>query len=211
MKYPEGSNLEYDQERMDIGSALRRLGHAVVGHEAEIDELREARVSIDGLSHLLESAPIRVRDVAQFLGSKAVEVPDGSVITSHMCRPGSGPGSPHGLDMVVRRSGERIEARFQLGSSVEGAPQRGHGGIVALALDDAMGFVLNLIHTVAYTGELTIRYKSATPLHRPLVIQSWLGKREGRKLWLEAELREDFVGAPIIATATGLFISIEAY
>ncbi len=211
MKYPEGSNSQYDQERMDIGSALRRLGHAVVGHEAEIDELREARVSIDGLSHLLESAPIRVRDVAQFLGSKAVEVPDGSVITSHMCRPGSGPGSPHGLDMVVRRSGERIEARFQLGASVEGAPQRGHGGIVALALDDAMGFVLNLIHTVAYTGELTIRYKSATPLHRPLVIQSWLGKREGRKFWLEAELREDFVGAPIIATATGLFISIEAY
>jgi acyl-coenzyme A thioesterase PaaI-like protein len=113
--------------------------------------------------------------------------------------------------MVVRRSGDHIEARFQLGASVEGAPQRSHGGIVALALDDSMGFVLNLIHTVAYTGELTIRYKSATPLHRPLVIKSWLGKREGRKLWLEAELREDFVGAPIIATATGLFISIEAY
>ena len=107
MKYPEGSNLEYDQERMDLGSALRRLGHAVVGHEAEIDQLRETRMSIDALSHMLESTPIRIRDVAQFLGSKTVEFPDGSVITSHICRPGSGPGSPHGLDMVVRRSGVR--------------------------------------------------------------------------------------------------------
>lgn len=112
MKYPEGSNLEYDQERMDLGSALRRLGHAVVGHEAEIDQLRETRMLIDALSHMLESTPTRIRDVAQFLGSKTVEFPDGAVITSHICRPGSGPGSPHGLDMVVVRSGERIEARF---------------------------------------------------------------------------------------------------
>ena len=64
MKYPEGSNLEYDQERTSLGSALRRLGHAVVGHEAEINQLREARISIDALSHVLRSRPgIKMRSI----------------------------------------------------------------------------------------------------------------------------------------------------
>jgi acyl-CoA thioesterase FadM len=58
---------------------------------------------------------------------------------------------------------------------------------------------------------LTINYKAPTPLHVPLVIHAWLGKRDGRKIFLEAELREDHPDAPIIATANALFIAINAY
>jgi acyl-coenzyme A thioesterase PaaI-like protein len=113
--------------------------------------------------------------------------------------------------MQVHRRGDRIEATFSIGSSFEGAPSRSHGGIVALAFDDAMGFMLNLLKTVAYTGQLTINYKAPTPLHVPLVILAWLGKRDGRKIFLEAELREDRPDASIIATASALFIAINAY
>ena len=82
---------------------------------------------------------------------------------------------------------------------------------MALAFDDAMGFMLNLLKTVAYTGRLTINYKAPTQLHVPLVIHAWLGKRDGRNIFLDAELREDRPDASIIATASALFISINAY
>ena len=113
--------------------------------------------------------------------------------------------------MEVHRRGDRIEATFALGASHEGAPQRSHGGIVALAFDDAMGFVLNVIKVMAFTGELKIRFHAPTPLHRPLVLQAWLDRREGRKLFIDAELKENVPEAPTLASASAVFIAIESY
>jgi hypothetical protein len=45
----------------------------------------------------------------------------------------------------------------------------------------------------------------------PLVIYAWLGQRDGRKIFLEAELREDRPDASVIATSSALFIAINAY
>jgi acyl-coenzyme A thioesterase PaaI-like protein len=113
--------------------------------------------------------------------------------------------------MVVHRRGDRIEAIFSLGPSHEGAPQRSHGGIVALAFDDAMGFVLNVIKVMAFTGELKIRYHAPTPLRRELVLHAWLDRREGRKLFIEGTLRENVDDAPVLASASAVFIAIESY
>jgi acyl-coenzyme A thioesterase PaaI-like protein len=167
--------------------------------------------ALDALSNDFEQGVARSREFSQFSSAHDNEVPDNSQLTSHITRPGSGPGSPHGLEMQVHRRGDRVEATFVIGSSFEGAPSRSHGGIVALAFDDAMGFMLNLLKTVAYTGQLTINYKAPTPLHVPLVIHAWLGKQDGRKIFLEAELREDHPDASVIATASALFIAINAY
>jgi hypothetical protein len=43
------------------------------------------------------------------------------------------------------------------------------------------------------------------------VIRVRLARREGRKLHIEAELREDRPDAPVIATSHALFIAIESY
>jgi acyl-coenzyme A thioesterase PaaI-like protein len=211
MKYPEGLDQTFDETRVRLGSAVRRLGHAVIGREVDIESMEEAIKALDVLSTNFEQGIARSREFSQFSRAHDTEVPDNTQLTSHITRPGSGPGSPHGLEMQVHRRGDRVEATFIIGSSFEGAPARSHGGIVALAFDDAMGFMLNLLKTVAYTGQLTINYKAPTPLHVPLVIYAWLGQRDGRKIFLEAELREDRPDASVIATASALFIAINAY
>lgn len=211
MQNPEGKDIEYDRARIALGAAVRRLGHAVIGHEVDRATMEDAIALIDRIGESFEQAPRRVRDFSHFSGGYEGEVPDQARLSSHLSRPGSGSGSPHGLDMEVHRRGDRIEAVFTLGSSHEGAPQRSHGGIIALAFDDAMGFVLNVIKVMAFTGELKIRFLAPTPLHRELVLHAWLDRREGRKLFLEAELRENLDGAPILATASALFIAVEGY
>lgn len=211
MKYPEGTHPEYDEARVALGTAVRRLGHAAIGHEVDLQTMIETADLLDHISESFELEVPRLRDFTQFSSAHDEEVPDHSRLTSHISRPGSGPGSPHGLEMVVHRRGDRVEAEFSLGASHEGAPQRSHGGIVALAFDDAMGFVLNVIKVVAYTGQITVRYKAPTPLRQPLVVTAWLDRREGRKLFLEAELH--LVGPDaqrtLLATSSALFIAIE--
>lgn len=211
MKHPEGTDPVYDDARIALGAAVRRLGHAVIGHEVDLATMIETTAHLDRISETFESEAPRSREFSQFSTAHDEDVPDHSLLTSHISRPGSGPGSPHGLEMVVHRRGDRIEAAFTLGASHEGAPQRSHGGIVALAFDDAMGFVLNVIKVVAYTGQITVHYTAPTPLHEPLVITAWLDRREGRKLFLEAELRLDRPDGPVLATSSALFIAIERY
>ena len=213
MKFPEGIDPEYDEARVALGAAVRRLGHAVIGHEVDLQTMLETTLLLDQISESFELEIPRSRSFSHFSQSHSEEVPDHTRLTSHISRPGSGPGSPHGLEMVVHRRGDRIEAEFILGASHEGAPERSHGGIVALAFDDAMGFVLNVIKVVAYTGQITVRYKAPTPLRQPLVITAWLDRREGRKLFLEAEMHQ--IGPEsertLLATSSALFISIDNY
>jgi len=80
--------------------------------------------------------------------------------------------------------------------------------MVALAFDDALGFVLNMHQIIAYTGRLSISYKAGSPLDTPLVITAWLDRREGRKLFIESELREDRPDAELIATSSAIFIEM---
>lgn len=211
MKHPEGEDLRYDAARIELGATARRLNHAIVARDVELEQLQSAIAALSSIAEEFERSDRRERSFAHFKDSKRVEFVDGDIMTSHICRPGSGPGSPHGLEMTVTRNGDVAEARFVIGDSYEGAPGRSHGGIVALAFDDAMGFVLSIIHSVAYTGEISVRYKAPTPLNTPLVIRARLDRIEGRKLHLVAEMSEDRPDAPLIATSHALFIAIETY
>ena len=211
MKHPEGEDLHYDAARIELGAAARRLNHAIVARDVELEQLQSAIAALSSIAEEFERSDRRERSFTHFKDSKRVEFVDGDIMTSHICRPGSGPGSPHGLEMTVTRNGDVAEARFVIGDSYEGAPGRSHGGIVALAFDDAMGFVLSIIHSVAYTGEISVRYKAPTPLNTPLVIRARLDRIEGRKLHLVAVMSEDRPDAPLIATSHALFIAIETY
>jgi acyl-coenzyme A thioesterase PaaI-like protein len=205
---PEGLDPVYDAARIRLGAAVRRLGHAAIGHESSLDEMNAAAAELERIADRLESDPRRVRDLSHFGKSLQNVALDGERLASHLGRPGSGAGSPHGLDMVVHRDGDRIRARFHFGPADEGPPQRAHGGMVALAFDDALGFVLNMHQIIAYTGQLSVRYLGGSPLGTPLVITAWLDRRERRKLFIESELREDRPEAPLIATCSAIFIEM---
>jgi len=123
-------------------------------------------------------------------------------------RPISGAASPWGLDVEVHRFGDEIEAHVTFRAAHEGAPGRCHGGIVAGLLDDVCGFVLGMVQQPAFTGELTVRYHAPTPLHRELACRARLASREGRKLYINAEL-VDRETDQLLASAKGIFIAVD--
>jgi len=208
---PEGLDPEYDASRVRLGTAVRNLGHLVVGREVGSDEMDRLAALLETEASLLELAPRRVRDLSHIGASMMAAPADGARLPSHIARPGSGPGSPHGFPMVVHREGDRAVARFRMGPAHEGPPQRAHGGIVALAFDDALGFVLNMHQVIAYTAKLSISYRAGTPLETPLVVSAWLDRREGRKCFIESDLREDREDAPVIAECSALFVALDQH
>lgn len=198
--------IESDDEglRSEAGAAVRHLGHALVGHHAPPELLQRVAASTASLAQELDAQPARIRpgnDMANI--DVWSPTPDGAVMTSHADRPISGAASPWGVDLAITRDGDEVVGRATFGAAHEGAPGRAHGGVLAATFDDLFGFVNQLTGSVAFTGEITVRYEAPTPLHRPLEFRARLLRAEGRKLYLEAEA---FDGPKRFARSTAIFI-----
>lgn len=195
--------------RTEAASALRRLGHAIVGHHVEPSLLQTIAGHVTAWLPELERAPTRSRPVDD-MKRRLFEAPqtDGPDLEHFPDCVVSGPANPMGVAVSLRREGDDAVARTSLGAAFEGAPGRAHGGIVAAVFDDTMGLVLKIISTPAYTGELTIRYLAPTPVGEELEFRARLARREGRKLFMEAEAY-DVAGGTQIAAAKATFIAIE--
>jgi acyl-coenzyme A thioesterase PaaI-like protein len=183
------SNLD---RRAHAGKAIRDLGHALIGHQAEDELVDRVTDTLVGLTAEIVKGDPRSREPSTFQSGRDWGAPedqdDLTEFTGFDDRPVSGRSSPWGLDPTIRRVGDEIEAVVTLHSAHEGAPGRSHGGIISALFDDVFGFVLSIAHTPAFTGELTIRYEGITPLHVPLTCRVRLASTEGRKLFMTGEL-----------------------
>ena len=198
------------EERARAGKAIRDLGHALVGHQAPPDLIRDVATTLETLTAKLDDGAPRQRVREPRAERWLQPTADGQRLVSYDERPFSGRSSPWGVDLEVHRHGDEIEAVLTLRSAHEGAPARSHGGIVAGLFDDVFGFVLDIVQEAAFTGELTIRYEKPTPLHRPIACRGRLVRREGRKLYIEGELVDlQTAGQPVVARGRGLFIAVD--
>ena len=196
--------------RRAAGRAVRQIGHALVGHDADEELLDDVATTLEGLTARLEKGSLRHRPIEQVGHRETGTTERGASIESYDDRPFSGTASPWGVDLEVHRVGDEIEAAVTLGAAHEGAPGRAHGGIVAGLFDDVFGFVLGVVQEPAFTGELKIRYERPTPLHRPLLCRGRLVSREGRKLRIEGELVDAEGGADaVVARGSGVFITVD--
>jgi len=85
--------------------------------------------------------------------------------------------------------------------------------VVAALFDDVFGFVIDIESDLpAFTGEITIRYERATPLHVPLECRVRMERREGRKLHFTGELTSDPIDGSderiVHARSRALFITV---
>ena len=191
------------------GKSIRDLGHALVGHHADIELIDRISTTLDALVEELQAGAPRSRP-GRTEGEWAAEPVDGEEITSYDERPVSGRSSPWGLDIRVHRDGDDIVAALTLRAAHEGAPGRSHGGIVAALFDDVYGFVLNIVGEAAFTGELGLRYEAGVPIGVPLECRVRMAERHGRKLLMTGELCHD--GAVLVrSTATFITIPREAF
>jgi acyl-coenzyme A thioesterase PaaI-like protein len=196
-----------EHPRARAAAALRRLGHAMIGHDADEQLLDRVAEAADRVATDLEAAPRRERDLLELKRRMFdVSVPDGErVVHFDECFV-SGPFNPMGIAIEVHRDGEEAVARVRLGPAFEGAPGRSHGGIVAAIFDDVLGYLLTFQQEPGFTGELSIRYHAPTPIAQPLEFRAWVVEREGRKMWTEGVAT---AGGERVASATATFVIID--
>ncbi|GAC56593.1 hypothetical protein GOHSU_08_01210 [Gordonia hirsuta DSM 44140 = NBRC 16056] len=81
-----------------------------------------------------------------------------------------------------------------------------HGGHVATAFDDLGGMAAALnVHGICRTAYLTVNYRSLTPLSTPLMLRTWVERRDDRKLFVKGTLHD---GERLCADLDALFIAL---
>jgi acyl-coenzyme A thioesterase PaaI-like protein len=95
---------------------------------------------------------------------------------------GCGTQNPHGLQLTVYREGQSVYSDVRFDERHVGAPGLAHGGAVAAACDDVLGFTLWIAATPAVTRSLTVEYLLPVPLHQPHRLRAHIFKQEGRAL-----------------------------
>lgn len=118
-----------------------------------------------------------------------------------------GPDNPHGHHLVVHRRGDEVHATHVFDQRHVGAPGIAHGGAVATVLDDLFGFLLYLTGAPAVTRQLDVRYDSPVLLGTPYELVARMVRTEGRKLFVEAEMRDTSGGS--VAFASALFLRVD--
>jgi acyl-coenzyme A thioesterase PaaI-like protein len=194
--------------RLAAAAAMRRLGHAIVGHDLDDDGFDRMTTTVEDLLALVESSPLRQRPALDMTRDLfVVPPPQGRTRGGHFtdCIV-TGRANPMGVAAQIVREGEDAVVRCSLGDAFEGAPGRAHGGIVAALFDEAMGFVLSITCTPAFTGRLTVTYRAPVPVGVPLEFRARLTGRDGRKLLMAGEAHH---GEVLLAEAEALFVAVD--
>lgn len=114
---------------------------------------------------------------------------------------------PIHMEVCEDDEGERsVIGRVNFGAAYEGPPSCVHGGFVAAAFDEVLGFAQTLTGKMGMTGTLTIKYRNPTPLFADLVFTGRVKRIDGRKIFTIGECRHD---GTLTAEAEAIFISVD--
>jgi acyl-coenzyme A thioesterase PaaI-like protein len=109
------------------------------------------------------------------------------------------------LEFWVDAEASLARGRGRFGRRYEGAPGLLHGGTLAAAFDELMGFATIFSGGPGMTRELTVRYLRPTPIEVELRFAARLDRVEGRRLFVSAEVEADGVRT---AEASGTFTAV---
>jgi acyl-coenzyme A thioesterase PaaI-like protein len=115
--------------------------------------------------------------------------------------------SAHFAGLGVRAVGAG-EFELVLSPGHQGAPGRVHGGVLAAALDEAMGIVAWSLGRPCATAHLEVDYLALVPLGGAVHITARCADQDGRKMYLEAEARLEMGSGPVAARASALYVRV---
>jgi acyl-coenzyme A thioesterase PaaI-like protein len=189
-------------EKRRLADAMRRVIERLVPSDAPEDELRTAADALERYAEQLK-AHSRLRRMS----GHAESANAGDVGAFFDQSPLIGLANPLAPPIDIGKTSDTTAAAFvTFGSAYEGPPGSVHGGFVAAAFDEVLGYVQSLSGKGGFTGTLTIRYRKPTPLHRELRFDAQLTGTEGRKIFTEGQL---FAGDMLCAEADGIFITVD--
>lgn len=115
--------------------------------------------------------------------------------------------NPSGLRLPLPEAEgqERYRATFSFGEQHQGGPGLVHGGLVSAALDEACGLLATWYRFPAVTARIFVRYRKPVPINRELELEAWVASSRGRRLHVDAVLRD---GTEALAEARGAFLHV---
>lgn len=107
-----------------------------------------------------------------------------------------------------RDSDQRLVGRAWFGPGAQGPPGHAHGGSMASVLDEAMGAAAWLAGHLVVAVQLNTSFRKMLPLGTDALMEAWVERIEGRKVWTRGRLLgED--GEPF-AEAEAIFLKLDA-
>jgi acyl-coenzyme A thioesterase PaaI-like protein len=192
------------RERRRLAAAMREVIGRLVEIDAPEDELARAADSLEKYSRRIADYPKN----AKYEGwAETAPSGDAAAFFDHSPLVGlANPLSPP-ISLMADRHQMTVEGRANFGSAYEGPPGSVHGGFIAAAFDEVLGYVNSLTGSSSMTAQLCVDYKLPTPLHSDLLFTATLLRVDGRKTYTEGKLIAD---DQVTATATALFVKVNA-
>jgi acyl-coenzyme A thioesterase PaaI-like protein len=187
-------------QKRRLAEAMRQVIGRLVQSNAPEEELRQAADALERYADRLAGHP-RLRRYEGFAESANA----GDVGAFFDQSPFIGLANPLAPPIRIEdQSPTRAIGRVVFGAAYEGPPGSVHGGFIAAAFDEVLGYVQSMSGAPGFTGTLTIRYRTPTPLHTDLEFRCQLDRQEGRKIFASGRV---FTGETLCAEADGIFIS----
>ncbi len=109
------------------------------------------------------------------------------------------------LPLPAAEGGREYEAYFSFDARHQGGPGIAHGGVVAGALDEAVGLLATWYAFPSVTARIFVRYRRPVPINTELLLRSWLVDARGRRLHVDASLGD---GADVFAECKAALLHV---
>ncbi len=119
-----------------------------------------------------------------------------------------GKDNEQGLRLEVVHGDGAAQTELILRPEHQGWVDIAHGGIVSTILDEMMAHAIYTRLEQFVTAEITVRYKKAVPIGRPLVAKGEITETNKRRIMARAELRLKETN-DLLATAHSKFLIVK--
>jgi acyl-coenzyme A thioesterase PaaI-like protein len=119
---------------------------------------------------------------------------------------GCGRDHPTGLHVRMSAVGDRVRGSMEVTEHHQGAPGLAHGGVVAAAVDEGMGYLLWLVASPAVTVRLEVDYVKPVPVGSRLDLEAWVDRVEGRRIYTSLVGRID---GEIVVRSKALYLKVD--
>lgn len=198
-----GPLSDADRARVELADEVRAMIREIISTDASPEEIRRVRdhvrAGVDALVTKAHGTPPGVSEAA------LIERGRNFLARSPMMGSINPIAVPLVLTVVNEGANATVEARVTFSNTYEGAPGCVHGGFIASAFDEVLGVAQSASGNPGMTANLSVDYRSPTPIQRELVFRGWCEKVEGRKIFTRGTVH---AGDTMCAESTALFVSM---
>ena len=197
--------------RRRLAAAMRAVIERLITSDAPAAELERAASQLETYAAHLATHPQRHRYVGfaeSALADEKTEDAEGASGGHFDFSPLIGRSNPLSPPIFMSADEDgQVTGRVTFGSAYEGPPGCVHGGYVAAAFDEVLGFAETFSNAPGMTGTLNVVYRTPTPLHVEVVFSARITRIEGRKIFVSGQLH---AGERLCAECDAIFVSMKA-